>query len=48
MQTIAGVSAGSAAPTLTSQEPTQIILTVEVPGVDSLPQAITDDLRQIM
>ena len=44
----AGVSAGSAAPTLTSQEPTQIILTVEVPGVDSLPQAITDDLRQIM
>jgi hypothetical protein len=32
----AGISAGSAAPTLTSQEPTQIIL-VEVPGVDSLP-----------
>jgi hypothetical protein len=32
----AGVSAGSAAPTSTSQEPTQIIL-VEVPGIDSLP-----------
>jgi hypothetical protein len=32
----AGVSAGSVAPTLTSREPTQIILSVEVPGVDSL------------